>query len=63
MQKVEGIEDSDSDHVIFKRRMGMRNYFKEFKMNLQRIKKAKMERAKGKVPKEEKKKATKPKDT
>lgn len=44
--------------------MGMRNYFKELKMNLQRIKKSKEARAKtgaSKPPKEEKKKTAKPK--
>jgi len=38
------VEDNDSDYELFKRRMGIRNYFKELKMNMQRIKKAKGER-------------------
>jgi hypothetical protein len=33
-KKVEKIEDQDSDFEIFKRRMSMRQYFKELKMNL-----------------------------
>ena len=53
MLRVEDVEDSDSDYELFKRRMGMRNYFKELKMNMQRIAKAKAERSK--VGKEEKK--------
>lgn len=64
MRRVEGIEDDDSEWELFKRRMGMRNYFKELKMNLQRIKKSKEARAKtgaSKPPKEEKKKTAKPK--
>lgn len=38
---VEGVEDKDSEYEIFKRRMGMRQYFKELKMNLDKIEKAK----------------------
>jgi len=50
---VEGVEDNDSEYIMFKRRMGMREYLKELKMNMQRIKKAKSARSK---TKEEKKK-------
>lgn len=38
------VEDSDSDREVFKRRMGMRLYFKELKMNMERIKKSKRDR-------------------
>lgn len=58
---------------MFKRRMGMRNYFKELKMNMQRIKKSKQDKAKsssgkqavgaGKEFKEEKKKISLKKST
>lgn len=34
INRVEDIEDNDSDYEVFKRRMGMRNYFKELKMNI-----------------------------
>lgn len=42
-KRIPGIEDDDSDYELFKRRMGMRNYFKELKMNILRIKKSKGE--------------------
>jgi hypothetical protein len=35
------VEDFDSDYEVFKRRMGLRHYFKELKMNTQRIQKSK----------------------
>lgn len=35
--RVEGLEDSDSDDIVFKRRMGMRIYFKQLKMHLIQI--------------------------
>jgi hypothetical protein len=34
---VSGVEDSDSEEEVFKRRMGLRHYFKELRMNMQRI--------------------------
>ena len=37
----EGIEDNDSMDEIYKRRMNIRQYFKELKMNMDRIKKSK----------------------
>jgi hypothetical protein len=38
---VSGVEDSDSEEEVFKRRMGLRHYFKELRMNMQRIQKSK----------------------
>ena len=35
------MEDSDSEEEMFKRRMGLRHYFKELRMNMQRIQKTK----------------------
>eukprot|EP00347_Sterkiella_histriomuscorum_P010062 403338831 len=48
-KRIEGVEDNDSLYEIFKRRMGMRNYFKELKMNMARIKKSKSEKSKPKA--------------
>jgi len=39
--RVSGVEDSDSEEEVFKRRMGLRHYFKELRMNIQRIQKSK----------------------
>jgi hypothetical protein len=39
--RVVGVEDFDSDHEVFRRRMGLRHYFKELRMNMGRIAKAK----------------------
>ena len=36
-----GLEDNDSEREVFKRRMGMRNYFKELKMNTKRMQETK----------------------
>ena len=47
MMRVEEVEEEDDEYEMFKRRMGMRNYFKELRMNMARIAKAKSERAKG----------------
>ena len=48
---MEGIEDSDTDNEVFKRRMGLRHYFKELKMNMQRISKSKDSKKGGKEEK------------
>jgi hypothetical protein len=40
---VEGVEEGEKVEEIYMRRMGMRNYFKELKMNIERIKKQKGE--------------------
>lgn len=40
-----GVEDFDSDYEVFRRRMGLRHYFKELRMNMTRIAKAKDARA------------------
>jgi hypothetical protein len=37
---VEGLEDHDNIEEIFKRRMTLRNYFKDLKMNITKIKKS-----------------------
>ena len=34
VRSVEQLEEGDSDHELFTRRMGFRNYFKELKMHL-----------------------------
>jgi hypothetical protein len=39
--RVSGVEDLDSEEEVFRRRMGLRHYFKELKMNIQRIQKSK----------------------
>ena len=33
-KRIEGLEDNDTLQEVFERRMGMRHYFKELKMNL-----------------------------
>lgn len=38
---VSGIEDGDEDEEIFKRRMGLRNYFKQLRMSLPLVQNAK----------------------
>jgi hypothetical protein len=45
LSRIDGLEDNDSDYEVFKRRMGMRLYFKELKMNITRINKSKMDKA------------------
>jgi len=40
-KRVEGVEDADSEWEMYRRRMGLRHYFKELKMNMARIKRAK----------------------
>ena len=40
-KKIEGLEDNDTIEEIYERRMGMRNYLKELKSNMQRIEKMK----------------------
>ena len=40
-KRIEGLEDNDSLQEIYERRMGMRQYFKELKMNIARIEKMK----------------------
>ena len=41
------MEDFDPDEEVYRRRMGMRQYFKELKMNIQRIERAKEQKAQG----------------
>lgn len=36
VRRVDELEERDSDQEVFQRRMGIRNYFKELKMNLKR---------------------------
>lgn len=40
-RRVEGVEEGDSDEEMYRRRMGLRHYFKDLKMNTLRIAKAK----------------------
>ena len=40
-KRIEGLEDNDTLQEIFERRMGMRQYFKELKMNVTRVEKMK----------------------
>jgi hypothetical protein len=35
--RVQDVEDADSEWELFRRRMGLRHYFKELKMNMARI--------------------------
>jgi len=63
-KRVKGVEEFDDDREVFKRRMGLRHYFKELRMNMARIKKAKESRSgtasqDGAVKPEGKKKASK----
>ena len=44
---VQGVEEGDCNWELYRRRMGLRHYFKELKMNMQRIKKAKEARSLG----------------
>ena len=59
LRRIEGVEDQDSDYEMFKRRMGMRNYFKELKMNIERIKKSKAAKSAPKKEFKEEKKSKK----
>lgn len=43
-RRVEGVEEGDSDEAMYRRRMGLRHYFKDLKMNTLRIAKAKCAR-------------------
>jgi hypothetical protein len=43
-KRIEGVEDADSDWEVYRRRMGLRHYFKELKMNMTRIAKSKAAR-------------------
>jgi len=43
--RVEPLEDGDSEEIMFKRRMGLRYYFKDLFMNVERIEKTKKSRA------------------
>lgn len=55
--RVGGVEDGDSEWEMYRRRMGLRHYFKELKMNMARIKRAKEARdAPASVKKPKKKK-------
>ena len=54
-----GVEDFDTDEEVYRRRMGLRRYFKELRMNMQRIERAKDQKAAGRN--EEKKKTKKAK--
>jgi hypothetical protein len=58
-KRVEGVEDGDSEEEMFKRRMGLRQYFKELKMNIERIKKSKDNKAGIRNTEKKEKKATK----
>ncbi len=40
-RRVEGLEEGDTEEEVYRRRMGLRHYFKELKMNMQRITRAK----------------------
>lgn len=40
-RRVEAVEEGDSDEEMYRRRMGLRHYFKDLKMNTLRIAKAK----------------------
>ncbi len=54
------LESADTDDEVFRRRMGMRSYFKELKMSMTRIQETKNARLKssdGSKPKAKKKKA------
>ena len=58
--RVAGVEEFDTDDEVFKRRMGMRQYFKELRMNMARIERSKeMKSGERKKEKEEKKRAKK----
>jgi hypothetical protein len=39
--RIGGVEDEDSDWEVYRRRMGLRHYFKELKMNMGRIQRSK----------------------
>ena len=67
-ERMSHLESADTDDEVFRRRMGMRTYFKELKMSMQRIEETKIARAKnadGTVTKtkakKKKTKSTKPK--
>lgn len=45
IMRVEEVEDRDSEWELYKRRMGLRHYFKELRMNMARIQRAKDARA------------------
>ena len=59
---MEGVEDADGEEEMFKRRMGLRQYFKELKMNIERIKKSKDAKAGVRNTEKKDKKAKKPKE-
>lgn len=40
-QSVDGIEDADSPEEFYKRRMGLRRYFNQLRMSLERVRNAK----------------------
>jgi hypothetical protein len=46
-RRVAPFEEADSDFEVYRRRMGLRQYFKELKMNMQRIRKSKENIIKG----------------
>jgi hypothetical protein len=43
--RVAGVEEFDTDDEVYRRRMGLRRYFKELRMNMQRIERAKEQKA------------------
>ena len=46
LKRVKEWEEHDTNREVFKRRMGMRQYMKELKMNIGKVKKLKEETAK-----------------